>query len=62
MFHFISKPEAVVGTYVSCIKEVLNLVEGTVVKLIYFVKPVHYLLGKGCVLFDSVLRHNYVSR
>ena len=61
LFHCISKRESVVGTYVGCIKEVMNLVEGTVVQPIYFVEPFHYLQGKDCVLFSSVLRHNYVS-
>ena len=42
-------------------KEMMNLVEGTAVHLIYFMEPVHYLLGKGCVLFSLVLRHNYVG-
>ena len=40
----------------------MNLVEGTVVQLIYFVETVYYLLSKGCVLFGLVLSHNYVSR
>ena len=40
----------------------MKLVEGTVVQLIYSVEPIHYLLGKGCVLSVSVLRHNFVSR
>ena len=62
LFHCISKREAFVGTYVSCIKEVMNLVKGTIVQLIYFMEPVHYVLDKGGVLFGSVLRHNYVSR
>ena len=62
LFHCVSKREAVVGTYVGCIKEVMNFVEGTVVQLIYFMEPVHYLLGKGCVLFGMVLRHNYAGR
>ena len=42
-------------------KEVMDLIEGTSVQLIYFMEPVHYLLGEGCVLFGSVLRHNYES-
>ena len=39
----------------------MNLVEATIVQLIYFMEPLHYVLSKGGVLFGSVLRHNYVS-
>ena len=45
-----------------CIKEVMNLVEGTIIQLIYFMEYVHFVLGKGVVLFVSVLSHNYISR
>ena len=55
LFHCIPKREALIGTYVSCIKQVMYLVEGSIMKLVYFVEPVHNFLCEGCVRVDSVL-------
>ena len=45
LFHYISKREALVGGYIDGIHKMMYFVEGTVVQLINFVKPIHNLLG-----------------
>ena len=47
LFHCISKRESFIGGYVGGIHKMMYFVEGTVVQLIQFVKPIHNLLGIG---------------
>ena len=47
LFCCISKHEAFVGGYIGGIRKMIYFVEGTVVQLIHFVKPIHKLLGIG---------------
>ena len=57
MFYFISKREAFVGTYVGCVKQVMYLIEVSIMDIIYFMKPVHNFLCEGRVQIVSVLWH-----
>ena len=47
LFHWISKREDFVGIYVGRVKQVMWLIEGSIIDLVYFMKPVHKFICEG---------------
>ena len=62
LIHSISTREAFVCGCIGGIHKMMYLVEGTVIQLIDFVKPIHNLLDIGLIFVCLVLWHFNVAR
>ena len=49
LFHGISKREALIGTDVGMVEQVMYLIEGAIIELVDLVEPVLNLFCVGCV-------------